>query len=143
MSRDFTPRELTFADHQFHLSESKTTLSLQGTGDEVILYDPDSEMARAYPKLSFLLDGFRTLYEMSLTDEAMKNKLASVEKELEAMIQEDLAQPGRRGHVISSEHTETLVYWYTGTLDPGFYYNERNNQLFIDWLLEKEKKYEE
>lgn len=131
MSRDLTPRELVYLDQQYHFKTEKLTLTNLADGSDSVLYDPDSPQCREYPWLAYLLDSsFIALYNESLSNADFHKKLTDVERELSEIIKEDIVN---RGH-LSDGHSETIVMWYAGALDPGFYYSEYNKELFINWL---------
>ena len=45
-------------------------------------------------------------------------------------------------HPSVSKHYQIIKKWYLGKLDPGFYYNNRNNEAlshFILWLVDNQE----
>ena len=123
MSRDFTPREMHEVDTLYGFSENvlKTTSSL--TGEEVKLYDPDALVSGRYPNLSFLFSGgLRDILD-EYKDAALET-LDLVEKRLATVVATD-----------TGSGDDPLYLWYTGKLDPRFYYRETNDELFREYIV--------
>ena len=127
MGRSFTPREQYLAD-QYLIRE--TGCGLRGecfmTGTETgIEYRLDNHLAKdRYPELSFLFGGFDELFLEVKESENALNVLDEAETELRAC---------EAGEVKEG----TIYQWFMGKLDPCFYYNDENNRLFYEYLLQK------
>ena len=138
MSKDWTPQELALVDHfMMHFSHQKMEFELSLGGKSmgsVVTWDPDSEMAKQFPKLGFLFNPFERLWKKAKTNPHFRNKLLAAEKQLAELICRDISSISEHKVPDLSNISETIVSWYLGKLDSGFYYNERNNELFMEWL---------
>jgi len=133
MSRDWTPREfLSFekANKQTNPNFSIYDLMRSTTwtlGDVTRQLHTEGEMARReqFPVIGKVFENrFDELYEA----------LSKVPGGLELLKQRDkeLLEYFDSG----ATHNEGYhVQWFNGTLDKGFYYNERNNELFLNAVL--------
>lgn len=133
MSKDWTPREFVIADMAVGLTKSKQVANLivGGTAQKVVLYDPDCDMSRRYPWLSFLVNDFGTeFWTAAQRNSTFAARLSHVETYVQALVtatQERRALP---------EVPEVIRLWFRGELDPGFYYNETNTAIFVKWLCD-------
>lgn len=129
MSRDWTPKELYYADKKFHFRDQKITMT-DSNGNEVDI-GPSKEDKDKFPNLSFLGEGVLNLMrEANLTDE----EIQVFEKELKIVADnEDTGVPS--SHWIRADVSETLrltAQWFEGKLDPAFYYRERNDEIYAE-----------
>ena len=135
MSRDFTPRDHHIVDAMYGFSTRKTTLRETATGKEVVLYDPDSTVSKQYPNLSFLFGAGLEEIIGEYGEEAGP-VLESIESRLKEIISSD-----------SGKADDPLYLWYSGELDPHFYYHETNDELLREYIVSRigqhERKKEE
>lgn len=132
MSRDFTPRQSLIVEEATGISlwgfMEHTTLSY--AGKETPLYDPSEVVLRkSYPLLGKLLSRFSYLYKA----------LANIDGGLDFLRNKDieLARYVKSG---DGNLESYLIKWFEGTLDPNFYYSERNEEMFIENLIKEAKK---
>jgi hypothetical protein len=143
MSRDWTPKQLYLVDKQMNNKLRNQTITLELNGETTIIHDPNGEMEKAFPNLTFIGgDVFKRLKEKSSVE-----FIYDVESVLTA-ITELLDSYGIPAREIADSDIEANVKeslwqlaklvrdWFEGKLDPGFYYNELNNAIFLEKLLE-------
>ena len=137
MSRDFTPRELFLADKLCEaggqsLREMRITMTTP-EGKDVPMFEEQKALQERFPNLGFLFERLPDLYKSShFPKSAIDAFVGEVEKNLTTYIQFDCITGGK----MLADIPETLVEWFHGHLDPGFYYHERNDELFLEWLTE-------
>ena len=129
MSRDWTPKELYYADKKFHFRDQKITMT-DSNGNEIDI-GPDREDKDKFPNLSFLGEGVLNLMkEAKLTDE----EIQMFEKELKTIVDNEdigiLASNWLRADV--DETLRLTAQWFEGKLDPAFYYRERNDEVYAE-----------
>ena len=129
MSRDWTPKELYYADKKFHFRNQNITMT-DSNGNEIDV-GPDKEDKDKFPNLSFLGEGVLTLMrEAKLTDE----EIQIFEKKIKTVVDnEDIGIPA--SNWIRPDVSETLrltAQWFEGKLDPSFYYRERNDEIYAE-----------
>ena len=140
MSRDWTPREQHFADKRFKLSDRKIEM-VYGNQKEIIS-DPTCELAKTYPNMYFLCLNILKAYQSEI------EKIALLEACLDRLIKEDdsakkidywnqeepvfLEINGKTIDV--TDVMKNVSLWYCGRLDDNFYYNEYNNELFVQYI---------
>ena len=116
------------------ITKSKQTitfLSDDGNNTDYVLYDPECEMSKRYPWLSFLVNDFREeLWVTAEKNSAFAAKLSQVENYVKALA--EATQEGKR----LPDVPKFINAWYKGELDPGFYYSETNTGLFTKWLVD-------
>lgn len=123
MGRDYTPRQLHAADVVYGFSKNRTVIQNPRTGEEKVLYDPDSEETKKYPNLSFLFGNWlRNILKEYGADS--HSALEGVEKRLDEIVRTD------RG-----ENDDPLYLWYIGKLDPCFHYHEDNSELLREYIV--------
>lgn len=134
MSKDWTPREFVIADKIGGITKTKQVMTVslgEGKTESVVFYDPDSDMSRRYHWLSYLVDDFsKELWVSANKNSAFAARLSQVE-----LYVESLANATMEGNPYPNV-PEPIRSWFTGKLDPGFYYNERNTGLFVKWLVD-------
>lgn len=145
MGRSFTPREHHKADLLYQLSSSKTELifSKDKNDDVFVLYDPMSEISQMFPNLSFLLgeDKIADLLEYTNKSEESIEKIKEIENDLTIVIKNDdmikippsnwYDRPG------FDKNLKTVAMWYDGKLDKNFYYCDKNNELFLEFIKDE------
>ncbi len=129
MSRDWTPKELYYADKQFNFRNQKITMT-DSNGNEIDI-GPGNEDKDKFPNLSFLGEGVLNLMrEAKLTDE----EILIFEKKLKTVVDnEDAGIPA--SNWIRADVSEALrltAQWFEGKLDPAFYYRERNDEVYAE-----------
>lgn len=129
MSRDWTPKELYYADKQFDFRNQNITM-IDSKGNEIAI-GPSKEDKSKFPNLSFLGEGVLTLMrEAKLTDE----EIQIFEKKLKTVVDnEDAGIPA--SNWIRADVSEALrltAQWFEGKLDPAFYYRERNDEVYAE-----------
>ena len=132
MSRDFTPREVLIMEKHTKISvfDFMSTTVIQYNGKEEPLYTSEAiALRKQFPLFGKLINRFELLYnplsEVNGGIEFLKEK----EKELKVYIEAE------KGDLKSY-----LVRWFDGELDPNFYYSERNEELFVEKVIEEAKK---
>lgn len=129
MGRDFTPRELLVSEAVLgDLFEVQRNLIITIDGKEFPYYGKEELAHREqFPILGKLLNrqGFDPLYASASAVPGGMVFLSAVDKELQEYI---ATGKGNR----ESE----AIRWFEGTLDEGFYYCERNEELFVEKLQE-------
>ena len=158
MSRSFDPMMVHYTDSVLHVSRGKTVYKEVSTGKEFCMYDANSEFAKKYPNLSFLHETDRHINGVSV--EASEQALSEFEGYLSKLI-EIFDRPENKSKImfdpltynigyvntlikqlpeefgdIWNERVEATVKWFTGRLDPNFYYADYNQELFED-VIEK------
>ena len=143
MSRDWTPQMLHAVDKQMNGTLHEQVITWEINGKSETMYNPNSEDGKAFPNFYFLgCDVFKRLKEKCSIE-----FIYSIEMVLTAIIDivDGFDNPCSS---ISDEMLEQNIKlelmrlaklvrdWFEGKLDPGFYYNEWNNELFIKNLLE-------
>lgn len=129
MSRDWTPKELYYADKQFDFKNQKITMT-DSQGNKIEL-GSSKEDREKFPNLSFLGEGVLTLMRKAkLTDE----EIQVFEKELKIVVDnENIGIPA--SNWIKADVNETLrltAQWFEGKLDSAFYYRERNDEAYAE-----------
>ena len=164
MSRDWTPKELFYADkfakEQYGeaLRDAKITINIEGVEEPI--FEVDEELRKLLPEFSFLFDKFNELAEF-ISDLPIERDTAFIYVEANLSLLEN-NQPlsdeniinkmneicGEEKHFYSDFSLEEMVdvikmnalpphaiqQWYEGELDPSFYYNERNNEMFYEMI---------
>ena len=143
MSRDWTPQQLHAVDKQMNGSLHEQVITWAYNGESITIHDPNSEDGKTFPNFYFLgCDVFKRLKE-----KCSIKFMSSIEMVLAEIIDivDGFDSPCDS---ISDEMLEQNIKlelmtlaklvrdWFEGKLDPGFYYNEWNNELFVRNLLE-------
>lgn len=143
MSRDWTPKQLYLFDKQMNGELRKAKLTYEIEGKDYVLHDPEGKMEKAFPNLTFLGgDIFQ-----KLKNESSGLFIVDVEIVLTGIIEilDSFKSPSIDINDSDIEANIKEKYWtlarltrdwFEGKLDPGFYYNEWNNELFLTNLLE-------
>lgn len=143
MSRDFTPREQTWADFYSGNKLSKMVISLSSNNGTEVVCDPNEALAKEYPNLYFLA---QDLLKRCLKNKNAKSVVKEIETVLSSIIKKDKSGDGLGEMVSGSKEPEhTVCLWYMGLLDQGFYYADENNERFYSFIEEykRGKKSEE
>lgn len=147
MSRDWCPRELYFADKHmatqgYSMRDSDFMFVNTATGEKIPLKSEEEKtIGKNFPNLSFLLDGWYCVYNSMTNAEARDNLFKLYETTLSAIIIAD-EDPSMVCPTTIFEYS-TILSWYRGELDRGFYYNERNNELLFENMWSNYKKFSE
>ena len=131
MSRDWTPREHYEVEQHFlsknlssHWDVMKNAQWVFNGNSQRMYSDEEIALRQEYPIFGKFLDNFPILYE----------RLSKIENGLEFL---------RRKNDELNAYIETgegdsdsyLVKWFEGKLDENFHYRERNNQLFVESMI--------
>ena len=135
MSRDWTPRELWYADEMAYqtrgqrLRDAKFEYVIDGK--HIPMEDKQSEKIRSqYKELGFLFELLPNLYNKLSNHPKYRNRvLQRIEEHLEDLIKQN-----------SGNDTDTVWLWYIGKLDSNFYYRRYNDELFYDYILDEVNK---
>lgn len=136
MSRDWTPRE-TYEVEKINIREGRGSLwdFMKNTAwvinDERVPLCTEEQISRRqeYPLLGRLFESYDKLYEtLSAVDRGMEI-LADHEAALKSYI-----ETGK------GDTQSPLLRWFEGTLDEGFYYRERNDELLMDYFSDELKR---
>lgn len=144
MSKDWTPCELYHAD-KFAVSQgwpSYRTLSPTifdtETGEQVpVISQAEMEARKPFKEISFLFSDWYVLY-MSI-DAKIRDEVFHYVDDILVQVINDYEL---NLHPSVSKHYQIIKKWYLGKLDPGFYYNNRNNEAlshFILWLVDNKE----
>ncbi len=127
MSRDLTPSEL-YAHEQWGIKNGlgslwdvmkNTTVTYDG---KTFPYVSEETLAvrQSFPYLGRLYNRFDNLYELLSLIEGGMERLSSHEKALQTFIETGQGDPD-----------SFVIKWFHGALDSGFYYSDRNDELFL------------
>lgn len=133
MNKDLSPRKLHFLDNIHHLKEKSLYYIDNETNEKRILYDADNEIAKKYPNLHFLCDGFDDLYK----NEEKKHYIW-IEFILNEIIKLDDVNNFDEDY-FSKNPASTIAKWYTGNLDKQGI--SHNNNRFLNFLKDSEKEF--
>lgn len=139
MSRDFTPIERYISNeesgddlwlHNFQFVNPKT-----GESMGCMFTDEEQALRMNHKVLAVTMsDAFLRLYK-ALPEEKREARLAELEGMLSALLERCKNNRNLRVEYPALPFPETLKKWLIGKLDPGFYYSEENDRMFLDWCL--------
>ena len=132
MSRDWTPRELFYANKRYNFRNQSFVLQ-RSDGKEYPL-GPSKREKELYPNLSFLGEGvLKQMKESGLCDE----DIIVFENELKTIVEnEDIGIPASNwDRTDVDESLRLTAQWFQGKLDPSFYYRERNDEIFVEKIV--------
>lgn len=132
MSRDFTPKESLAAEKYtgFSMFDMMEHTVLSYKGEEKPLYTPEQiSLRKQFPLFGKLVNRFESLFFPLSKIEGGEEFLREKEKELEKWIENG-----------KGDYNSYLIKWFEGDLDPNFYYSERNEEMFIEEMLEEMKE---
>ena len=137
MSRDWTPRELFYADKEYGFRDRKIEMVYKDEdgNEKTMAIGPTDKEKELYPNLSFLGEGaMRAMQSLGMTEE----EIMVFEKELSAIVEnEDINIPASNWDRPDIDSTLRLTaQWFEGVLDPSFYYRERNDEAFAEQAME-------
>lgn len=139
MSKDFTPLELYRADKSLGgtLSGSKIEMS-DREGNTHLIHDPNGELGKKYSNLYFLggnvLD---TCLEHGVNEEILFCVEESINNAL-GILDEVSDMDEVLSLVKDYEMSYMSVMWLFGMLDRAFYYRDRNDDAFINYIVKGE-----
>lgn len=139
MSKDFTPLELYRADKALGgtLSGSKIEMSDRESNTRLI-HDPNGELGKKYSNLYFLggnvLD---TCLEHGVNEEILFCVEESINNAL-GILDEVSDMDEVLSLVKDYEMSYMSVMWLFGMLDRAFYYRDRNDDAFINYIVKGE-----
>lgn len=144
MSKDWTPQQHYFADlymqkeYNSNMREEFLNMKVSFNGKEEPFYtEEDKIILKKYKELGFLFSrNLLSLYERTKEHPIRRNRvLNEIEEQLNVLIDCD------KKDGLSCEYpfdvSSALIKWYQGELDPNFYYNQRNNRVFEDYLFQR------
>lgn len=153
MSRDWRPVDQYSCDKLFTLNgETLRDMEIKWViKGETEVFLPNKQAKADYPELTFLFGGFNTLYKQNennqeakktfnMFEEALKKAEANFEraKELSTGFPLDKELYKFDESQFMKQPIEIVVEeWFYGRLDSNFYYNEINNKMFYDFIVEK------
>lgn len=135
MSRDWTPRELWYADEMAYQTRGErlrdTKLVYVIDGKQIPIDDKQSEKIRSqYKELGFLFDKLLKLYKELSDHPKYRNRvLNQIEEHLELLIKQN-----------NGSEKDIVWLWYIGKLDKNFYYREYNDELFYEYIVNEVNK---
>lgn len=136
MSRDFTPKQIYLVE-QWQIKEGSgslwdfmknTTISYDGKTFPMHS-EEDITQRMQYPLLGKLFNNFKKAFDSLSSVPNGLNVLERCDKEL------DLYINGGNGDAASP-----VIKWFEGKLDECFYYGERNEELFLEYMLEEAER---
>lgn len=134
MSRDFTPKEMLLAEKMMVQNNGPSItdifqLSIVSGEKKKSFYTAEEiEHRMEFPLFGKLIHHFEALYQELYKYPNGLDMLHDYEQKLTSYIETntgDLQSP--------------LIQWYKGKLDKNFYYAERNEELFVEHLLNAAK----
>lgn len=155
MSRDWRPIDAVISDEERALngleriSEMKLYVRIANDKAKTPFFNDEARMV--FPHLCYLLDGFENrIYEFIKDDKSSIKIYKKIEKELDKLVvrvREQMKEDIRDISLGKVSVNDVVKKWFCGELDENFYYNEYNNELFMDWISqeirdEKEKQAE-
>lgn len=131
MGKDMTPRDLHKADKKYHLAADRSFLIEGDCKVKEVLF-------QRFPNLAFLFyEGIKEVYLRYHAYEKAVKVLDGIEEDMETMIKNDDIGAHLTAYDDKRDPLYTLYMWYTGALDPHFYYNTANNELLRCWLIKR------
>lgn len=136
MSRDFTPKE-TYYVEQTQIKEGygslwdfmkNTTFTFNGKSWP-LHSEEEIELRKQYPILGKLLNKFEKVYD----------SLSQIPGGLDVLVRCD-KEIGLYVETGQGEKNSSVIKWFEGTLDEGFYYGERNEELFLEYMEEESRR---
>ena len=144
MSKDWTPQQYYFADlymqkeYNSNMREDFINMKISFNGKEEPFYtEEDKVILKKYRELGFLFSrNLLSLYERTKEHPIRRNRLLNeIEVQLNTLID---CNKKNGSHCEFPENIDNiLVKWYLGKLDSDFYYNQRNNKAFENYLFNK------
>ena len=139
MSKDFTPYELYRIDRELvargmmSLRQLNITfkvdekLSQNGNRQKKVKNLQGTFSRRQYKELGFLFDNFYMAYKtMSKHPSIRKKVLTNIETQLREIERQK-----------NPDDNSVVGLWFYGKLDPNFYYNTENNELFFEYIMKE------
>ena len=121
MSKDFTPQMHYAVSKQYpEIYMGNITIHIKGKPDTKIFTDEQMELKAKYKTFYICAsDIFFKIYEKYSTE-----KFEKINSLIESLVET----------TDTSSFPNELVDWFEGKLDENFYYHERNDELFLEWL---------
>ena len=138
MSRDWTPRELHYADLGCKQETGKylhdTTFHWMLNGKEIPSPEYEKEIKEKFPNLSFLLDGFMSMYHENYSTTYGEEVCTAIEDELKSIVDNDIDFKNIlydiHPHDFYGISLSFVKEWYMG--DGQYYQGENNRRMFDD-----------
>lgn len=134
MSKDFTPAMIYLADAAMPEKFKLRSLNIHDSVSE-----DEAIMRKTFPELTFLYDDFKNIYNKYKNSLAaqnifrrIENHIVSCENLLDKIPNYD---PKQLILTNKSDITDITYNWFFGFLDPQYYYNNTNNSLFKNHII--------
>lgn len=131
MSRDWTPRQMYYADKEMKADNGYGFLDMSVTwhdskGNEYPMFsDEELDFCKQYPVFGLTFEPLWKWYDSQDDKRRAKIVIEMVEKKLAAYIS---------GNSEKTDKLTTVQKWFEGKLDPAFYYNADNNNAMYEHL---------
>ena len=121
MSRDFTPQMHYAVSKQYpEIYMGNMIIHIEGKLDTKMFTDEQMELKSKYKTFYICAaDIFFKIYKKYSTE-----KFEKINNLIESLVEA----------TDTSSFPNELVDWFEGKLDKNFYYHERNDELFLEWL---------
>lgn len=142
MSKDFTPYELYRIDREFverggqslrvlgitlNNGDASRGKSTKESGHTILKNLQGTFSRRQYKELGFLFDNFYMAYKVMYKHPKLRKQvLDSIEKQLREIERQQ-----------NTEDNSIVGLWFYGKLDPNFYSNTENNELFFEYIMKE------
>ncbi len=121
MSKDFTPQMHYAVSKQYpEIYMGNMIIHIEGKPDTKMFTDEQMELKSKYKTFYICAaDIFFKIHEKYSTE-----KFEKINNLIESLVET----------TDTSSFPNELVDWFEGKLDKNFYYHERNDELFLEWL---------
>ena len=121
MSRDFTPQMHYLVSKEYpEIYSGNFIIHIEGKPDRKMFTDEQMQLKEKYKTFYICAaDIFFKIYEKYSTE-----KFEKINNLIESLVEA----------TDTSSFPNELVEWFEGKLDKNFYYHERNDELFLEWL---------
>jgi hypothetical protein len=137
MSKDWTPQETITAENYLNETRGKTMRD-----KKVLIAQPDGSLRqvgsnkeyayrRKYKELGFL---YNRLYQVYLKFSKHPKYLARILNDIECKLSYYVK------YNRCENENDVVWLWYTGRLDPNFYYRKHNDELFEEYITAEVNK---
>lgn len=135
MSRNWTPREQYLADKYMTANGHKSLrnqnfIITYNNVSKPMMSAKEMKVRAQYSELGFLFDNLYILYNKMKEHPRYRNRvLSEIDNQIKSLENNEL------------KGVDSIVEkWFNGKLDEHFYYSERNNEVFGNYILEKYKE---
>lgn len=137
MSRNWTPQEQSLANKYIMETQGRSMRDQQfymvkPNGTKVPMQSKqEQELRKKYRELGFLFDSLYIVYKkLSKHPKYTARVFENIENKLVKYIEYNKCE----------DETDIVWLWYIGKLDPDFYYNSYNNELFEKYIISEVSK---